>query len=373
MGVYLGSLALGGGLATLVGGNILHYWPAACGRIGACGLAPWQATFLVFGVPGMVVGLLVNRLRDPVRGAVDGTPFHGVSAGPISGFLEDLAGVIPPLSVIRLARLGGAAVALRNVGWGALIVAAAAGMSALTGDAVQWIAVAGGVYSLVSWGQAMGIRDPEFLALTFRRRAFLLLLGGTAIAGGIGGGVVFWVIPHAIRDLHVDPRTAGLTFGLTLALSGFAGTVGNGWLATQWRRRSPAGLIWITLTLFLAPIPFAFTLYLARDPAVFLIGLLGFGLTNNGWSSAIAAQVQEFVLPRMRATASASYALTISLVVLAIGPYTAGKISTATGALPVGALALYAAAPAVVILLLLAARAVAAEAKAGANIATQSN
>jgi|KBSSwiStaDraftv2_1062776.scaffolds.fasta_scaffold20378_4 MFS family permease len=361
LGTYLGGLALGGGLTVLVGGYLLHYWPTACGRFGACGLAPWQATFFVFGVPGMVLGLLVSRLRDPVRGAVDGTPFHEVSSSPLSSLLVDLAGVIPPLSIVRLARLGGATVALRNFGWGALIVAAATGLTALTGDAVQWIAVGIGVYALLSWCQAVGIRDPEFLSLTFRRRTFLLLLGGAAVAGGIGGGVGFWVIPHAIRDLHVDPKNAGLTYGVTMALTAFVGTVGTGWLADRWRRRSTSGQIWVTLLFFLAPIPFAFTLYLARDQAVFLIGLVGFGLTNNSWSSAIAAQVQEFVLPRMRATAAASYALSITLVIFAIGPYTAGKISTATGSLPTGALALYAAAPVAMILLILAAGAVRAE------------
>jgi len=146
-----------------------------------------------------------------------------------------------------------------------------------------------------------------------------------------------------------------------MALTAFVGTVGTGWLADRWRRRSTSGQIWVTLLFFLAPIPFAFTLYLARDQAVFLIGLVGFGLTNNSWSSAIAAQVQEFVLPRMRATAAASYALSITLVIFAIGPYTAGKISTATGSLPTGALALYAAAPVAMILLILAAGAVRAE------------
>jgi hypothetical protein len=63
----------------------------------------------------------------------------------------------------------------------------------------------------------------------------------------------------------------------------------------------------------------------------------------------------------MRATAAASYALSISLVILAIGPYAAGKISTATKSLPTGALALYAATPLVVLFLVLAARAIASE------------
>jgi MFS family permease len=363
LGVYLGALGLGGGLAVVVGGYILHYWPTSCSSLGACGFKPWQVAFFVFGLPGIVVALLISRLREPVRGAVDGQPFRDVSPNPISGLLADVAGVIPPLSVVRLARVGGARAAWRNVMVGGGIVAAAAGLTVATGDTVQWVAVGIGVYALVSWAQAMGIRDPEFLSLTFRRPAFVYLLVGAAFAGGIGGGAGFWVIPHAIRDLHVDAKTAGLTYGVTMAVTHCVGVVLTGWMTDRWRRKSAQAQVWMTLLIYLAPIPFAFVLYLATTPAMFLIGLIGFGLLNNSWASAIAAQVQEFVQPRMRATAAASYALSITLVIFAIGPYAAGKISTATGSLPTGALALYAATPLVIVFLLLAARAMAAERK----------
>jgi MFS family permease len=361
LGAYLGGLALGGGLAAVVGGYILHEWPDACGPLGACSVRPWQLAFFVFGLPGLIVGLLIARLQEPVRGAVDGTPFHQTSTRPITRFLADVAGVVPPLSLVRLARLDGVRIVWRNLAFAAAIVGSAAGLTAVLGDPIQWAAVGLGVYALVSWVQATGVRDPEFLALTFRRPAFIYLLVGAAIAGGISGGVGFWVIPHAIRDLHIDPKTAGLTFGLTLAVTHCLGTVLSGWLADRWRRSSARAQVWVTLIFNLAPIPFAFLLYLAHSPAAFLVGLVGFGLINNSWASAIAAQVQEFVQPRMRATAAASYALSITLVILAIGPYAAGKISTAAGSLPTGALALYAATPFVVLFLLLAARAIASE------------
>jgi hypothetical protein len=41
--------------------------------------------------------------------------------------------------------------------------------------------------------------------------------------------------------------------------------------------------------------------------------------------------VQDLVLPRMRASASAAYLLVVTFVGLALGPYTVGRISLALG------------------------------------------
>jgi len=48
------------------------------------------------------------------------------------------------------------------------------------------------------------------------------------------------------------------------------------------------------------------------------------------------------VLPRMRATAGATYILGTTMVGLALGPYFAGKISVLSGSLQIGIAALYA-------------------------------
>jgi MFS family permease len=47
------------------------------------------------------------------------------------------------------------------------------------------------------------------------------------------------------------------------------------------------------------------------------------------------------VLPRMRATAGATYILGTTMVGLALGPYFAGKISVLSGSLRIGIAALY--------------------------------
>lgn len=69
LGIYNVGAAVGGGLAMMIGGYVVQAVSAmddvvlpVIGQIHA-----WQLTFLVIGPPGIVVALLVARLREPPR------------------------------------------------------------------------------------------------------------------------------------------------------------------------------------------------------------------------------------------------------------------------------------------------------------------
>ena len=64
-------------------------------------------------------------------------------------------------------------------------------------------------------------------------------------------------------------------------------------------------------------------------------------LIASAWVGAAVATLQDLVLPRMRATAGATYILGTTMVGLALGPYFAGKMSVLTGSLKLGIAALY--------------------------------
>jgi MFS family permease len=68
-------------------------------------------------------------------------------------------------------------------------------------------------------------------------------------------------------------------------------------------------------------------------------------MLTSAWSGAAVATLQDVVLPRMRATAGATFVLGITMIGLALGPYTVGKVATITGDLRIGIFALYAVAP----------------------------
>ena len=60
---------------------------------------------------------------------------------------------------------------------------------------------------------------------------------------------------------------------------------------------------------------------------------------------AAAATTQDLVLPRMRGTATATFFIGTTLIGLALGPYLAGRVSTLSGSLSVGMIALLASVP----------------------------
>lgn len=66
LSIYTGAAYVGAGLATMIGGALIAMMPALdLPVIGP--LEPWQAVFLVIGLPGVLVALVVLTLREPVR------------------------------------------------------------------------------------------------------------------------------------------------------------------------------------------------------------------------------------------------------------------------------------------------------------------
>jgi MFS family permease len=69
LGLYMSAIAVGSGLAYLVGGTILGWvarFPVLLLPLGGA-VKPWQATFLAVGAPGVLLAALVLRIREPQR------------------------------------------------------------------------------------------------------------------------------------------------------------------------------------------------------------------------------------------------------------------------------------------------------------------
>jgi hypothetical protein len=81
-----------------------------------------------------------------------------------------------------------------------------------------------------------------------------------------------------------------------------------------------------------------------------------FAFTAYMWIGSAVATIQDCVLPRMRGTAGAMFLLAVSMLGLALGPYSIGKVSAVTGSLRTGLMSVLAMMPVAVLLLWLAAR-----------------
>ena len=268
----------------------------------------------------------VVTLREPVRGLSEGlvAPAH---AHPFRATLHELLAVLPPFTVWTLARQkAGSGVLVRNLA-GALVIAVGAwALILLTGDPEQWIALGIGTYAAFSWVQALGLRDAPAYAMMFRSRAFIYAAVGfptiSLVAYAFGG----WAPPYFMRVHGISATEAGVVLGISFALGGWLGVTLGGVVADRLKPRIGNARVYVGLFSVVGTLPTGLGLLLTNDLITayvfnFLVSVFG-----SCWIGAAASTVNDLVMPRMRAIASAFYLL-MATVGLALGPYTVGEVS----------------------------------------------
>ena len=105
-------------------------------------------------------------LREPQRGASDGLPQPIVRPNAWRDFGRELIAILPPLTLLNVARIPGAL--SRNLLVLALVAALAYGLYRLTGDWPQWAAYGLGAYAIFC-GAVAESRDPNLRSILGRR------------------------------------------------------------------------------------------------------------------------------------------------------------------------------------------------------------
>jgi len=328
LAIYSSGIYIGAGLGLGVGGWIVDRWDLAWAEGAApLGLKGWQVAFFAVGLPGLGLAIWVRSLREPRRGQADGlpTPDH---PRPFREFFRELASVIPPVTLLTLYLSGAGARGLAwNVLAGALLAATAAALVMLTGDTLQWVALATGVYAAVSWLQSVARRDPPTAELVFRTPSLRLAAIGCALLAFTGYGVGYWTPPFFLRHHAVSLSELGVVLGGLSAAGGWLGVTLGGLLADRWRRRGPAGRLRVAQLTAVLPLPVAVWLFLTPSLVQAYVAAFLLNVLTSSWIGVGASTVQDLVLPRMRALASAFYLMMITFIGLALGPYTIGRLS----------------------------------------------
>lgn len=332
LALYSSGIYIGSGLGLTIGGQIVGRWDAAFANATApFGLRGWQVAFFAVGLPGLLLALWMRTIREPQRGAMDGLPV-ATEPQPFRAFGRELAAVIPPATVFSLWFSGaGASGVAWNLVAAAGIAAGAALMTRATGDAPQWIAMGVGIYASLSWAQGLRRRDPASAALILRTPALRWSVLGCSFLAFTGYGVGHWTTVFFRRVHEVPIEQAGLVLGGTAALAGFLGVAIGGFAADACRRRSPRGRLYFAMLASALPAPILPWLLATGNTTLALALNFPLAMVGSMWIGVGASTVQDLVLPRMRATASAAYLLVVTFVGLAMGPYTIGKLSDAVG------------------------------------------
>jgi MFS family permease len=328
LAIYSSGVYIGAGVGLFLGGTIVEWWGNAYPdpTSAPLGLVPWQAAYVAVGLPGVLLAIVVALLREPRRGMSDGvdTPVH---PHPFRETGREFLSLFPPFALIGLARRGGARPALLNLVVGGAIALVAYALIQWLGSPSQWIALGIGVYIAFSWVQNLELRDPAAFQMIFRCPTIRCVFVAFPCVAFVTYGLGFWSVPYMLRVHDVEAGELGRTIGVIAAIGGFLGVVGGSVLSDRLKqRRANAGLY----VAFLVPVltvpinvAFLFTESLVVAYATAFIS----NVTSTLWIGIAAGTLNDLVLPRMRALASAFYLLVITFVGLAMGPYVVGQLS----------------------------------------------
>lgn len=343
LSIYSSGIYIGGGLSLFIGGLTVQKWNAAFPDGGPLGLVGWQAAFLVAGIPGLLVALWVASLKEPVRGQSEGLP-TAEEPRPWPKFLHELMAVLPPFTLVMAARRGVSSLAVNAL---AMVFAGlfVVGMTSLSGNWSQWMALGLGAYAVASWAQALYHRDRPTWQLIWGTPVFVLIVVTFGVVSGINYSLGFWQAPYAIRELGADKAMAGLFLGSGGALGGFLSINIGGRLADFLRQRHPSGRIVVGFLTVLMPLPFLLLQFNTTSLAIYYLSAFLVAFFGSQYVGVIGATLQDLVLPRMRGAATATYFLGTTIIGLGLGPFGVGFISDLTGSLRTGILSLAGIAP----------------------------
>ena len=333
LSIYSSGVYIGAGVGLFLGAAVVDAWegwyPDA--TLAPFGLRGWHAAFLAVGLPGLLMALWVWTLREPMRGLSEGLRVSP-DPHPFRQTLSSLYAVLPPFTVFNVAKLGGGRALAVNALLAAVIALFALAANLAFTNPVQWVALGLGLYAAASWMQGLKAREPETFAMMFRSRTFIFINIGFPSIAFVTYGAGFWSPPYLLRMHDVALAEAGTMLGLGAAIGGWAGITLGGVLADRLKPRLPTARLWLGVAAAVLSTPFAL-IFLLTDSVWVAYGCsAAFSMLSSMWVGGAASTVNDLMLPKMRATASAFYILMITFIGLALGPFMIGQFSDLFGA-----------------------------------------
>ena len=328
LAVYSSGVYIGAGIGIFLGGWIVDGWNAAYPdpALAPFGLKAWHAAYLAVGLPGLLMAIWVFTLREPVRGQSEGI-VSATNPHPFREAWDEFMSVLPPFTLLTLARAGAGAHGIRRNLIGAVLIALAAwGLIEVTGDPEQWIALGIGSYAAFSWVQALALRDPATFAMMFKSKAFIYTVLGFPTVSLVTYTIGFWTPPFFIRVHEVSTAEAGTVLGISAAIGGWLGITLGGIVSDRLKLRTGNARVYVGLGSVALSIPTALGLLITDHLMTAYVFNFVVAIFSSCWIGAAASTVNDLVMPRMRAIASAFYIL-MATVGLALGPYAVGEVS----------------------------------------------
>lgn len=342
-------LAIGLGLSMALGGMVAQWWNGLYPDGNApLGFKGWQFAFLVASLPGFPLAWLIWRMREPLRGGMDGIVAPPDPA-PFRASAELLGSVVPGTNWCYLWRRdAGARQWLINIaglviilGVAFALVRWAQGFSPrpplevwgmqLDAHWMQWGVIAFGAFVVLNLFQSFKLTDrPAYHVILSPSLILLMIVGGLQTA--INYGVMGFTPTMLITQFGLTPAQAGVQFGLLSAALGITGPLVAGPLA-DWltARMGGKGMVWLMLaSLGISPF-LGIWAFSADGVGEFFIRFSVYSLVLTLWLPPAYALMLGLVLPRMRGITFSTYMIIQTLMGLGIGPYLVGMVADQNG------------------------------------------
>jgi MFS family permease len=240
LSLYTSGAYIGMGLSMFLGGWIVDFWNISYPQIADSpfGLKAWQVAFLIIGLPGVLLAILFNTIKEPQRGYSEGIPSQQAHPHPFRESWKELIAIIPPFSIYRLYKKDGTGrIFISNVVVAVGLIVSGGMLIFLTGSISQWIVLGVGIYALFSWAQSLSLRDRPTYALIFKSRSMIYASIAFPTVTFITYGYALWMAPYIIRRFDADLSEVGMVLGLSTAICGGVGVAFGGAMADFLKRR----------------------------------------------------------------------------------------------------------------------------------------
>ncbi|MBP6985120.1 MAG: MFS transporter [Alphaproteobacteria bacterium] len=326
-GVWSTGVFIGSGAGFAVGGATLaayHRWfPDGNAPFG---IADWQLSMFLVGVPGLLLSVFIFFLREPKRGEMDGVEIRQQDPHAFRFFLQELAAVIPPFTFYSLYRLGGKSLMLRNMFYAFDLAISAWVLTGLLGNPEQWVSIALGLYAFTSWLQRLKIMDTPCYAVIFQAKAMRYSVLGFSMIGFTVYGIGFWFTPYLLRRFSADPQDVGAMMGIIVLCSGFLSILLGGLISDFLKKYTVKARIYVGMLSVLSIPLYYLGMSATEIHMAYFYATVGI-FVGMIWIPSSLAMASELSPPHMRATAIAFNQLAGTLIGLAMGPYVMGQIS----------------------------------------------
>ena len=200
-------------------------------------------------------------------------------------------------------------------------------MGILTSDWMQWSAFGLGLYALFSWIQTVKIKDPVSYEIVFKSKTMNLIMVAFPLFSFMGYAVSAFLPTYFMETFEVSKTIAGRNLGLQSAIFGFLGLLFGGVFSDYLRKSYANGRLVVgMISVVLSPIFLILALH-AETLFLFYVHHIIWSFVSTFWVGLCVATATDLALPRMRGMASAYFILMASVVGLALGPYTVGKVA----------------------------------------------